>query len=59
MVHPLLKQPEQERLKSCAQTQVNTAIAMGKMAVAGLFTAGLFFALQRATGWREVDDSWL
>jgi hypothetical protein len=59
VVHPLLKQPEQERLKSCAQTQVNTAIAMGKMAVAGLFTAGLFFALQRATGWREVDDSWL
>jgi len=59
VVHPLLKQPEQERLKTRAQTQVNVAIAMGKMAVAGLFTAGLFFALQRATGWCEVDDSWL
>jgi len=58
VVHPLLKQPEQERLKSRAQTQVNSAIAMGKMAVAGLFTAGLFFALQRATGW-QVDDNWL
>ena len=53
VVHPLLKQPEQERFKSRPQTQVNTAIAMGKMAVAGLFTAGLYFALQRATGWRE------
>lgn len=59
VVHPLLKQPEQKQLKSRAQTQVNSAIAMGKMAVAGLFTAGLFFALQRATGWREVDHSWL
>lgn len=59
VIHPLLKQPEQERLKSRAQTQVNPAIVVGKMAVAGLFTAGLFFALQRATGWREVDHSWL
>jgi len=58
VVHPLLKQPDQEGLKSRAQTQASTAIAMGKMAVAGLFTAGLFFALQRATGWREVNDDW-
>lgn len=57
VVHPLLKQPDQERLKSRAQIQVNSAIAMGKMAVAGLFTAGLYFALQRATGWREVENS--